>query len=303
MNGKLRVMLGLALLAMVSLARPDGSQPLRPAALSAAATDPTLDTDGDTIPDHLEWVFMSDPTLTDTDGDGRDDFLEIVQHTSVKSATPTQPLDHEMRVTASLAADPMTGVRYVWMHCLFRFASGRLDLNWFSPFVATNQCPVPIGGLIGQTPLNFRLRPCPNEGAFALVSIRLATVHEFARHLPCSVNARAVIGGHFVCSSVYVFDNGGVMSTLLPHGRETQNQTLTVQSLEAHDGSKVPNFASNRKCEQTLVFAGMTAGGPMYEVASSDCIIAEGMRCHSSCPAAVGHSLLLASGLASIMGW
>lgn len=302
MIGKPLVAVGLTLAALVPLAWTLGSRHLQPSQLSARGVDPLLDTDGDSVPDNVEWLFMSDPTKADSDGDGRDDFLEIAQHTSLKSATPVQPMDDEMRVAVSIAPDPDSGVRYVWMHCLFRFASGTPNLSWCVPYLSTAMCPVPIIGMIGQTPLNLTMRTNAREGMYAIASMRLATVAEFRHVVPCTVNVRAAVGGRYVCSSAYVFDSDGALCTLLPQGLDCPSAKMVVQTIEPHDGSKTTTFASNRKCEQTLVFAGMSAGGAVYEVDSSSCEVSEGMRCGASCPKAVGTSIVLSSGMGSLTG-
>ncbi len=287
---------------MAVLAWSTGSQHLRPAHLSAASTDPLLDTDGDSVPDNVEWLFMSDPTLADTDGDGMDDFVEIVQHTAVRAFTSPPPIGHEMRVAVSTATDPVTDKQYVWMHCLFQFASGQLDLSLFQPFISSGRVSVPIEQLLGRTPISLSMRSDPTRGSLVILSMRLGTVSDFIHLAPSTINVRAAIGSHFIQSSAYIFEMNGALSTLVPQGLETGSAKLLVQTLEPNDGSKSIGFTSNRRCEQTLAPAGMTPIGPVYEVISSDCEISEGMRCGTACPTQVGHEAVLPNGLGSITG-
>ena len=140
MNVKLTALvIGIAAGALGVLARTGTSEGLR---LQAASDDPYLDSDGDLLPDQLEWVTLSSPSSADSDGDGRDDFLEVVQHTATYQGTSTQPVDNEMRVLLSTATSGRS--RDIWMHCLFRFASGRLDLDWFAPYITNGQVAVPM---------------------------------------------------------------------------------------------------------------------------------------------------------------
>ncbi len=287
---------------MAVLAWSTGSLHLRPAYLSATSTDPLHDTDGDGVPDNVEWLFMSDPTVVDTDGDGMDDFVEIVQHTAVRGFTAPQPIDHEMRVAVSTGVDPVTNTCHVWMHCLFQFAGGQLDLSWFQPFVASTGVSVPIEQLLGRTPMGLSMRSDPARGSLVILSMRLGTVADFKNLAPCSINVRAALGSHFIQSSAYLFDMNGALCTLVSQGRDAGTNKLVVQTLDPNDGSKSVGFASNRRCEQTLAPAGMTSIGPIYEVISSDCEISEGMRCGTACPTMVGREALLPSGMGSITG-
>ena len=282
---------------MAVLAWSIGSQQLRPAHLSAASTDPLLDTDHDGVPDNVEWLFMSDPTLADTDGDGMDDFVEIVQHTAVRAHTPPPPIGHKMRVAVSTAIDPATDKRFVWMHCLFQFASGQLDLSWFQPFISFGLVSVPIEELVGRTPISLSMRSDPTRGSLVILSMRLGTVSDFLHLGPGTVNVRASIGSHFIQSSAYLFKMNGALCTLVAQGLESGSDKLLVQTLEPNDGSKSVGFTSNRRCEQTLAQSGMTPIGPVYEVISSNCEISEGMRCGTTCPDQVGVEAVLPNGL------
>jgi hypothetical protein len=275
---------------------------LRPSMVRASGIEPLYDADGDSLPDSLEWVLMSDPLAMDSDSDGRDDFLEVVQHTSVTRQTMVQPVDHEMRVAVSCAPDLVTGEPHVWMHCMFRFASTTADVNWFMPFLSTGKENVPLTRMIGSTPMGWVVRPDSGQGVYGIFSMRLATAREFARSLPCSVNVRAAIGGRYICSSSYVFPTNGQICTLVPHGRDVQNTRLTVQTLMAHDGTSNTFFTGNRQCEQTMVLTGMSPVGPVYEIVNSECEVSEGMRCGSECPTQQGSSIVAPDGLGALTG-
>jgi hypothetical protein len=272
--------------------------------LHALAVDPFQDTDGDLLPDSVEWVVLSDPSTADTDGDGRDDFIEAVQYTSMRSATPPQAVDQEMRVLLSSLVDRYSGERYVWLHCLFRFASGRVDLDWFMPFLSTGRegLAVPIGDIVGRTPMRLSVRGSPNEGAYAIVTLRLARERDFVHTLPCMVNARACISGRFLAASTYVFASYGTLSTLVPLGRDSAQGQLIAQSLAAHDGSSNTFFSGNRVCVQTLGITGQVPGGYLCEVESSTCEPANGLRCSSDCSRQVGETLIAPDGLGAITG-
>lgn len=295
--------LAAATVAAVSIVVHESMTATQPNVLRAQAYDPFQDSDGDMLPDTLEWVTMSDPASNDTDHDGRDDFLEAVQSTSMNAATPALPIDQEMRVLLSCLPDKVTNENYVWMHCLFRFASGNLDLDWFMPFLATNTgVAVPISELFGRTPMRITVRQHPGEGAYAVATLRLARERDLMRTLPCTINARASISGRYITSSMYVFDSHGVLSGLVPLGKDAARGVLLVQSLVPHDGSGNTFFSGNRICAQTLVITGQVPGGYLCEIDSSSCQPANGLRCASDCPAMVGRVLLAPDGPGAITG-
>jgi len=301
MMRKPQVVVGVAMLATASLTWLGGTNHIHPSPLAALGREPLADSDGDSLPDALEWVLGSDPLNPDSDGDGLDDFLEIVQHNAVRLASPAKPLDDELRVSVSAAHDRHSGQDYVWLHCMFRFAGGAPEVQYLMPFIQTRAFPVPITDIIGHTPMRLDLRRDPQQGLYAIVSMRLATVAEFSRITPCTVNVRAAMSGRYRCSSAYVFRTNGELCTLVPHDAETAAR-LTVQTLAPHDGSSTPFFSGNRKCEQTLVLTGMSPAGPVYEVVTSDCEVSEGMRCGSECPDQRGTSIIAPDGLRAITG-
>ncbi|MEZ5966492.1 MAG: hypothetical protein R3F56_21835 [Planctomycetota bacterium] len=288
---------------IAALCTPHGSSNRNTDVLHAMAFDPFQDSDGDLLPDALEWVTLSSPTSADSDHDGRDDFLEAVQYTSMNAATPPLPIDQEMRVVLSSLPDPGTGERYIWLHCLFRFASGQMDLQWFMPFLSTNEgVQVPISSLFGSSPMNIRVRPHPTEGAYAIATLRLARARDFAPMLPCMVNARASMSGRFLSSSIYVFQSSGEISTLVPAGKDTARGVLLGQSLAPHDGTSNSFFAGNRVCAQTLIITGQVPGGYLCEVDTSQCQPANGLRCNTDCPTLVGRIMIAPDGPGAITG-
>jgi hypothetical protein len=300
-----QLVLGIAALAIAG-AWLLGPTRLTPSHLAASFSEPLVDTDGDLLPDALEWTVLADPLREDSDRDGRDDFLEVVQHTSALQMTGTMPVDQEMRLALCSAVDKQSGLPHVWMHCLFRFASGQLDLRWFVPFISAtvqgNPTVLPITELVGRAPMNVQMRSDPQQGLFVIVSMRLATVAEFSRILPCTVNARAAIGSRFVCSSAYAFEVNGVLNTLVSRGRDVPNQRLLVQTLAPHSGSRTSTSTPNRACEQTLVQTGMSTLGPVYEVITSECTMSEGLRCESVCPQLINTSVVVPDGLGALTG-
>ena len=150
--------------------------------------------------------------------------------------------------------------------------------------------------------MSWVVRSDPQQGTFGVFSMRLARVAELARSVPCTVNMRSAIEGRVFCSSAYVFLTNGELCTLVPPGRDVQDPRLMVQMLVPHDGSSNTFFSGNRQCEQTMLLTGMSVGGPVYEVDSSECEVSEGMRCGADCSTQRGTTIVAPDGLAALTG-
>ena len=60
-----------------------------------------IDTDGDFLPDVVEWVVLTDSTNPDTDGDNTPDFVEVVEGGNPRFETPPMPADQQMRLVVT----------------------------------------------------------------------------------------------------------------------------------------------------------------------------------------------------------
>jgi hypothetical protein len=277
------------------------SLPTPPVVRAAWGVDPFLDSDGDLVPDSLEWVVFSDPTRVDTDLDTQDDFLEVLQHTAPFARTAPRPFDNEMRVLLSSVQGLADGDGDIWLHCLFRFATGVPVVEWFVPYIHTNSAAVPIGQIFGRTPFRLTTRSAAGGGSYAILTMLLARESEFRHLLPCTVSARASIGGRVFSTGTYVLSVGGGTTALMPAGFDTGGQTFMLQTLSAETSSN-SFFTRNKICEMDLTVIGSTQGGHICEVSRAACEPANGLRCNVSCDQAAGAMVFVPDGLTTITG-
>ncbi len=268
---------------------------------AASGADPFRDTDGDLVPDMLEWVVFSDPTRADSDGDGQDDFLEITQHTAPFAFTAAKPFDHEMRLLVSEFNGAEDGQGEIWLHCLFRFASGMPSIDWFLPQIHTTGVSVPIGELFGQTPFRITMLPANGGGSYAVLTMLLARTSEFAHLLPCTVSARASVGGRVFVTGSYVMSVGGSATALMPAGLDSISDRFMLQTL-SDSSSSSSFFRRNKVCEMELAVIGSTPGGHICEVNRAACEPANGLKCNVSCDQSAGAMIFVPDGLTTITG-
>lgn len=291
------VTLGLALGATAWV-----SSPRHQIVRAASGADPFLDTDADLLPDALEWVAFADPTKPDTDFDSGDDFLEVVQHTAPYARTAARPFDNEMRILLSQVSGASdVDDSEIWLNCLFRFAGGTPTVDWFVPYIHTTGGAVPIGELFGRTPFRLSFKPVPGGGTYALLTMFLAREREFASLLPCTVSARASVGGRAFSTGTYVFGVDGAIAALMPAGLDGLRKTFMLQTLSS-ESSSTSFFRRNKICEMELAVIGSTSGGHICEVDRASCEPANGLRCNVSCDQAAGAMVFVPDGLGTITG-
>lgn len=283
-----------ALIGPLWLPGHDAAPPHR---VGADATNPTSDTDGDGLPDTVEWAVLTNATSTDTDNDGIDDFIEVVQHSDPRRLTPALPPDNEARIVvtsniSSPGAEPQT-----WLHLLFRFMGDPSLMTSFSPWVEISQLPGIRFDLscIACSSFDMMQRDIPGEGRCIRISLPLVSENIIRTVLPCTIGADMVIGQRVIHSAVPLFDFQGAIATLTPY-----HNGFAVQSISA--SQPFTGGGSNLVCVLQLTDRGTSEAGTAYQVTAANCDDCNDLECGVGCASAVGWVFVLPGGVESITG-
>jgi hypothetical protein len=267
--------------------------------LRAAELDAFTDSDGDLLPDCLEWVTLTSPSESDSDSNGTDDFLQTVQHIAPMSGK-IRPVQDEVRVLVSSFKEG--DEQEVYLHMLFRFVGNQIgNVQSLVPFIAIgSNAPalVPIDQLIGSGPVCVRSRYEESTGTCLIVSARIAKASELSWVLPCTVCAEAIIDGRRYTSGTYVSSSDGSQVALVP----VSSQAFVAQTLQGGEGQTGPFWNSNSVCSMKLDVVGAGLAGMLCEVSSADCEVANGLKCTPSCRANVGRMVFVPDGLGTLTG-
>lgn len=267
----------------------------RQGALKADPIELFQDSDFDFLPDDIEWAVLTDAHRADTDGDGIDDFVEVVQRGSPRVGGTPRPADHEMRIIVTGANS--TAGDQTWLHLLFRFMDQPTSMTSFHSWIEFGQVPglqVPLDSLASGGVV-YRSRSVPTEGEWISVSVPLASAAVLNLLLPCTIVAQARFGTRTVRHGVTLFDLNGTTATLVPWDDRFAVQTLVPTPA-------VPGCDPNKVCVLNLVPVSMTPGGIAFEVVDADCVDCNDLECGQACADTEGWVFIVPGGLGTITG-
>jgi hypothetical protein len=269
-----------------------------PQRLRADVTSIDLDTDGDFLPDCVEWVCLTSASSADTDLDGAGDFVEVVQKGRPRQANAALPADHEMRVVVT--SNPTANGNEVILHLLFRFMGGPELLNQFDCYAELGAVPglrIPLSTLSLQ-PVSVQQRVVPGEGLWVRYSVSLVSEQVLRSVLPCSIGSSAVIGSRSVETTIPLFEQGGSTCSVVPFAPGL----FAIQSVSAPVAGAVGAVPNNRVCVLQLQPIGGGSGGSAFLVSGAECQDCNDLVCGVECAASVGTVVVLPGGPGSITG-
>lgn len=262
--------------------------------LRADPVDPLADTDGDFLPDSVEWAVVTSSLRADTDHDGVPDFVEVVQNANPRRALTPLPQDHEMRVVVTSSAGP--GGSQVWLHMLMRFMGDVSLMTSFRPWIQVAQLPgfrIPLDAMGSQTVV--RQRVTQQEGLWVTVSVPLVSEDLLRMLLPATLGAEATIGGRGVRSVAKVFPQGATTATLVPF-----EDGFAVQSIGSAGFFR--GGGSNKICVLSLSELGTGPAGTTYRVTDALCDDCNDLECGVGCEDTVGWVFVVPGGVQPITG-
>ncbi len=257
-----------------------------------------VDSDGDLVPDDVEWVMQTDPMLTDSDDDGVDDFLAILTYRNLVKQTKAPPIEHGMRVLVTSSTS--RNVASVWLHLMVRFIGFQKTSDiYVDPYIDVGGRRASLIPAIGYGDVAIASKKTAT-GIYFFISCRLVNEESLVQLLPCTLGAEGRFDGKHVNAGTYVVASGALPHAMLPSG--TNSFTLQPIGADARFQDPNPFWKGGRVCKMKLSVISSGPSGHLCEVVSASCEPAPGLRCASNCSSNVGQPVFVPGGLGTITG-
>ncbi len=266
-------------------------------ALAANGSSALEDTDGDLVPDGVEWLLETDPKLVDSNSDGVDDFLAILCYGNLLERMEEPELENGMRVVVTSATE--NGVTSVWLHMLARFLVTSSSNIRIEPYIDVEGTKVSLVPVLGHGGVSLVTKQT-SRGLYVRASCRLADERSLSLLLPCTLGAQGIFDHKYVNTGTYVVNSGGLPHAMLP----STDNTFFLQPINADARFQEPNpfWKGGRVCVMQLSIVSSSPNGHLCEVTSAECKPAAGLRCASNCGNNVGQPVFVPGGLGTLTG-
>lgn len=265
------------------------------------------DSDGDFLPDILEFSTLSDPLRSDTDGDGIDDFMATVRYLrSNPRAGDPEFRDHEMRILLS-SESRSDGSRAVWMHFLFRFADGQIPtFERFQPFIDHRTWRLPLSQIFGYGQVHLKMRQDAVEGLLVHAAVEIGSEddlrfiqpYEYTLGVDASIDGKRMTRGVFVQAVDELPGDPGVLSTMVPMA----DNKVALQVLNIGESDN-PFWSNERICVLTIETFASGSGGHTCQIVEASCEpLNAKVQCPPSCPQSSGGLVFFPNGFGTIAG-
>ncbi|MFK7739406.1 MAG: hypothetical protein AB8H80_03710 [Planctomycetota bacterium] len=264
-----------------------------------------IDSDGDFLPDVVEWVVLTDANNPDTDSDGIPDFVEVVEAGMPRHENMPLPPDQDMRLIITGPAPGSQDPRN-WLHVFYRVLSpaegfGATAVESFQAWFERPEWPglkIPFS-LMSLGEHIYRERDAgADHGIFIQLSVPLVSEQELSSLLPCTFWAESVVGGRHVQSGVKLVGVPSGIVTIVPFGDER----FVMQALRPVPLLNPLVTESNRVCVLTLRELSSGPAGTSYEVDAADCEDANELECTTDCSNSVGWTITVPGGTEMLGG-
>jgi len=282
-------------------------------ATQGAVCSALCDSDGDFLPDCVEWTVLTNANSADTDGDETPDFVEVVEGGLPRQENPAQPIDQQMRV---IITGPTVNEPLAWMHVFLRVVSienAALGVaTGIESFQTWLELPVFPGvrfplDVFSSSGTVLQMRATAEHGVWIQFSVPLASPQVLTPFMPCTLYAESTIAGHNLCSGMKLLQTGSEISTLVPWspGRFVLQSISSYSAMTTGtvmgDGEE-ETIETNQVCVLDLEKVGQGPGGITYEVRAANCEDANDLECSSTCSDSVGWVMTIPGGVSLIGG-
>lgn len=260
------------------------------------------DLDGDMVPLCVELLAHTDPLRADTDGDGIDDFEEVLTFTSKDPTQSPRPVGYAMR--ALITSTPLPGGgSEAYLHLMIRFVNLQpSEFKIESLYANVAGTEIELAEMIGHGQIHVNSRHRSRDGLSYIVSIQMFSAESISWFTPCTVGLRADMGNEKINAGTLLVSAGQDLAAVLPYQKDTLiMQPVNIASY-SQDSNPLFSGGGGRVCEMTLRNIGSSPGGTLCEVDRAECRPASGLRCTITCATRVGETVIIPGGIGTITG-